>query len=164
MKISSENIKSKVSELSKSISTYYKENHVDELCVVVPMNGGVPFAVDILREISNPGADKIFISYVLDKDNEWIFSGSKPNNKSHILIIEDIYDTGETLNELINYLDTEYNPVEIKTVVMLDKKIEKKSFVDIEWKGFDIEDTWVYGYGMDDENGTMRQVLYITDE
>ena len=37
------------------------------------MNGGVPFAVDILREISNPGADKIFISYVLDKDNEWIF-------------------------------------------------------------------------------------------
>ena len=84
------------------------------------------------------------------------FSGSKPNNKSHILIIEDIYDTGETLNELINYLDTEYNPVEIKTVVMLDKKIEKKSFVDIEWKGFDIEDTWVYGYGMDDENGTMR--------
>ena len=55
MKISSENIKSKVSELSKSISTYYKENHVDELCVVVPMNGGVPFAVDILREISNPG-------------------------------------------------------------------------------------------------------------
>ena len=89
---------------------------------------------------------------------------SKPNNKSHILIIEDIYDTGETLNELINYLDTEYNPVEIKTVVMLDKKIEKKSFVDIEWKGFDIEDTWVYGYGMDDENGTMRQVLYISDE
>ena len=75
-----------------------------------------------------------------------------------------IYDTGETLNELINYLDTEYNPVEIKTVVMLDKKIEKKSFVDIEWKGFDIEDTWVYGYGMDNEKGTMRQVLYISDE
>ena len=48
--------------------------------------------------------------------------------------------------------------------ILQDKKIEKKSFVDIEWKGFDIEDTWVYGYGMDDENGTMRQVLYITDE
>ena len=30
--------------------------------------------------------------------------------------------------------------------------------------GFDIEDTWVYGYGMDNEKGTMRQVLYISDE
>ncbi len=67
-------------------------------------------------------------------------------------------------NELINYLNSEYSPVEIKTVVMLDKKIEKKSLVDIEWKGFDIEDTWVYGYGMDNEKGTMRQVLYISDE
>ena len=47
---------------------------------------------------------------------------------------------------------------------MLDKKIEKKSLVDIEWKGFDIEDTWVYGYGMDNEKGTMRQVLSISDE
>ena len=164
MKISSENIKSKVSELSKSISSYYKENNVDDLCVVVPMNGGVPFAVDILREITNPGADKIFISYVLDKNQEWIFSGSMPNNKSHILIIEDIYDTGETLSQLISYLEDQYNPLDIKTVVMLDKKIEKKSYVEIEWKGSDIEDTWVYGYGMDDENGTMRQVLYITDE
>ena len=68
------------------------------------------------------------------------------------------------LNQLINYLNSEYSPVEIKTVVMLDKKIEKKSLVDIEWKGFDIEDTWVYGYGMDNEKGTMRQVLYISDE
>ena len=41
---------------------------------------------------------------LLDKDNYLIFSGSKTNNKSHILIIEDIYDTGETLNELINHL------------------------------------------------------------
>ena len=126
MKISSENIKSKVSELSKSISSYYKENDVDDLCVVVPMNGGVPFAVDILREITNPGADKIFISYVLDKNQEWIFSGSMPNNKSHILIIEDIYDTGETLSQLISYLEDQYNPLDIKTVVMLDKKIEKR--------------------------------------
>ena len=108
---------------------YYKENDVDDLCVVVPMNGGVPFAVDILREITNPGADKIFISYVLDKNQEWIFSGSMPNNKSHILIIEDIYDTGETLSQLISYLEDQYNPLDIKTVVMLDKKIEKKSFI-----------------------------------
>jgi hypoxanthine-guanine phosphoribosyltransferase len=47
---------------------------------------------------------------------------------------------------------------------MLDKKIEKKSYVKIDWKGFDIEDTWVYGYGMDDVNGTYRQVPFISDE
>ena len=54
--------------------------------------------------------------------------------------------------------------IPINGILQQYKKIEKKSFVDIEWKGFDIEDTWVYGYGMDDENGTMRQVLYISDE
>ena len=101
MKISSEEIKSKVSELAKEISNYYRGRLVDELCIVVPMNGGVPFAVDLLREITNPGADQIFISYVFDEDENWNFSGSKPKNNSSILIIEDIYDTGETLSNLI---------------------------------------------------------------
>ena len=95
MKICSENIKSKVTELSEDISTYFKTINADELCVVVPMNGGVPFSVDLLREISNP--EKIFISYVLDQDGKWFFSGSKPIKNSNILIVEDIYDTGETL-------------------------------------------------------------------
>ena len=162
MKISSENIKSKVTELSEDISTYFKTINADELCVVVPMNGGVPFSVDLLREISNP--EKIFISYVLDQDGKWFFSGSKPTKNSNILIVEDIYDTGETLKELVDYLNKIYEPKDLKTVVMLDKKIEKKSVVKIDWKGFDIEDTWVYGYGMDDENGNNRQVPFISDE
>ena len=126
------------------------------------MNGGVPFSVDLLREISNP--EKIFISYVLDQDGKWFFSGSKPIKNSNILIVEDIYDTGETLRELIDYLNKIYEPKDLKTVVMLDKKIEKKSVVKIDWKGFDIEDTWVYGYGMDDETGNNRQVPFISDE
>ncbi len=50
------------------------------------------------------------------------------------------------------------------SLILLDKKIEKKSVVKIDWKGFDIEDTWVYGYGMDDETGNNRQVPFISDE
>ena len=164
MKISSEEIKSKVSELAKEISNYYRDRLADELCIVVPMNGGVPIAVDLLREITNPGADQIFISYVFDEDENWNFSGSKPKNNSSILIIEDIYDTGETLSNLIDYLHQEYSPSDLQIVVMLDKKIKKHKLVDIGWKGFDVEDTWVYGYGMDDENGTLRQLSYISDE
>ena len=98
------------------------------------------------------------------QDGKWFFSGSKPIKNSNILIIEDIYDTGETLRELIDYLNKIYEPKDLKTVVMLDKKIEKKSLVKIDWKGFDIEDTWVYGYGMDDEIGNNRQVPFISDE
>ena len=164
MKISSKEIKSKVSELAKEISTYYRDRSVDELCIIVPMNGGVPFAVDLLREITNPGADQIFISYVFDEREDWNFSGSKPKKNSSILIIEDIYDTGETLNNLIDYLHEEYSPSDLKIVVMLDKKIKKHNVVEIAWSGFDLEDTWVYGYGMDDENGTLRQLSYISDE
>ena len=164
MKISSEEIKSKVSGLAKEISLYYRDRLVDELCIIVPMNGGVPFAVDLLREITNPGADQIFISYVFDEDENWNFSGSKPKKNSSILIIEDIYDTGETLNNLIDYLHEEYSPSDLQIVVMLDKKIKKHNVVEIGWSGFDVEDTWVYGYGMDDENGTLRQLSYISDE
>ncbi|MFL2642557.1 MAG: phosphoribosyltransferase family protein [Dehalococcoidia bacterium] len=125
MKISSENIKSKVTELSEDISTYFKTINADELCVVVPMNGGVPFSVDLLREISNP--ERIFISYVLDQDGKWFFSGSKPTKNSNILIVEDIYDTGETLKELVDYLNKIYEPKDLKTVVMLDKKLKKRA-------------------------------------
>tara|TARA_B100000941_G_C28491954_1_gene548466 strand:+ start:387 stop:875 length:489 start_codon:yes stop_codon:yes gene_type:complete len=162
MKISSENIKLKIAELSEDISKYFKAINAKELCVIVPMNGGVPFSVDLLREVSGP--KKIFISYVLDQNGRWLFSGKKPSKNSHILIVEDIYDTGETLKELIDYLNQTFDPIDLKTVVMLDKKIKKKSFVKIDWKGFDIEDTWVYGYGMDDQDGNNRQVSYISDE
>jgi len=164
MKISSEEIKLKVSELAKEISIYYRDRLIEELCIIVPMNGGVPFAVDLLRKITNPGADKIFISYVFDEGNDWNFSGSKPKNNSSILVIEDIYDTGETLRNLLNYLGEKYSPSDIQVVVMLDKKIKKHNVIDISWKGFEVEDTWVYGYGMDDEKGTLRQLSYISDE
>jgi hypoxanthine phosphoribosyltransferase len=165
LKISSTEITLKVEELAKEISAYYKSNFKNEkLSIIVPMNGGVPFAVDLLRKITHPGADKIFISYIFDEKNEWRFSGSKPNTNSPILIIEDIYDTGDTLSKLVGYLNDQYSPSDIQVVVMLDKLIKKHSVVDVKWKGFNVEDTWVFGYGMDDENGTMRQIPFIADK
>ena len=80
------------------------------------------------------------------------------------MIIEDIYDTGDTLSKLIQYLIDNYSPTDLKVVVMLNKRIKKNVEVDIDWCGFDIEDTWVYGYGMDDDKGTRRQLSFISDE
>ncbi len=55
-------------------------------------------------------------------------------------------------------------PQIFKLQLCWNKKIKKHNVVEIGWSGFDVEDTWVYGYGMDDENGTLRQLSYISDE
>tara|TARA_B100001105_G_scaffold171916_1_gene138417 strand:+ start:544 stop:1044 length:501 start_codon:yes stop_codon:yes gene_type:complete len=165
MKISTEDILTKVSELAASISGYYSNIiKTDKLNIVVPMAGGVPFAVDLLREILSPSPEKILISYVFTDGNHWNFTGSKPKKGCPVLIVEDIYDSGDTLSKLIQYLIDNYSPTDLKVVVMLNKKIKKNVEVDIDWCGFDIEDTWVYGYGMDDAKGTRRQLSFISDE
>ena len=150
-------------ELAKQISTWSKDPSTQVGCVVVGPD----------REIRSTGFNGL--PRGIDDTDERLNNREKkyPMIRYFIGDIRDYSRIKGALNEIDYVIHTaamkhvhiaEYNPVEIKTVVMLDKKIEKKSFVDIEWKGFDIEDTWVYGYGMDDENGTMRQVLYITDE
>ena len=66
----------------------------------------------------------------------------------HVLIVEDIVDTGQTLHYLMGMLESR-NPASIKTCVLLHKEHMTEVDVDIDYLGFTIGDEWVVGYGLD---------------
>ena len=71
----------------------------------------------------------------------------------NVIIVEDILDTGYTLNYLYDYLKSK-NPKTLKICVLLDKKERRKKSIDVDYTGFEIENKFVVGYGFDvDEKG-----------
>jgi hypoxanthine phosphoribosyltransferase len=66
----------------------------------------------------------------------------------HVLMVEDIIDTGITLNYLLNYLRIR-NPASIKVCTLLDKRARRLVDVPVEYVGFEIPDEFVVGYGLD---------------
>ncbi len=66
----------------------------------------------------------------------------------HILVVEDIVDTGRTLHYLIELLKTR-EPASVRTCALVRKKDRHEVEVDIDYLGFDIPDVWVVGYGLD---------------
>lgn len=77
----------------------------------------------------------------------------------HILIVDDIYDTGVTLNWLTQHFKSK-DPLTIRKCVLLNKDTDKLRKIEIEYSGFDIPNTFVVGYGMD-YDGKYRNLPYI---
>ena len=66
----------------------------------------------------------------------------------HVLMVEDVVDTGMTLNYLLNYLRT-MEPASLKVCTLLDKRVRRLVDVPLEYVGFEIPDEFVVGYGLD---------------
>ena len=77
----------------------------------------------------------------------------------HVLIVEDIIDSGLTANYIMQYIKLR-KPKSIEFVTLLDKKTARKVDIDIKYVGFDIPDVFVVGYGLD-YNEKYRQLPYI---
>jgi hypoxanthine phosphoribosyltransferase len=77
----------------------------------------------------------------------------------HVLIVEDIIDSGLTANYIMQYLQLR-KPKSVEFVTLLDKKTARKIDIDIKYVGFDIPEVFVIGYGLDD-NEKFRQLPYI---
>ena len=77
-----------------------------------------------------------------------IHGGSDYLQHRHILIVEDIVDTGRTLNFLCEHLQT-LNPKTVKVCTLLDKPSRRQEPVVVDYLGFEIPDTFVVGYGLD---------------
>jgi hypoxanthine phosphoribosyltransferase len=77
----------------------------------------------------------------------------------HVLIVEDIIDSGLTVNYIMQYIKLR-QPKSIEFVTLLDKKTARKVEIDIKYVGFDIPDVFVVGYGLD-YNEKYRQLPYI---
>jgi hypoxanthine phosphoribosyltransferase len=146
-----EDIEKRIKELGEEISLDYKDKDLILACV---LKGAVYFTVDLTRNIKIPFIlDFISIlSYGLSKNNQGIVRITKDLDINilgkDVLIIEDIVDTGLTLSYLIRNLQTR-NPRSIKVCTLLDCPGRRIIDIEVDYKGFEIPNYYVIGYGLD---------------
>lgn len=155
-------IQSRVKELAEEIEADYKDR-VPYLVVV--LKGAVVFASDLMRHLNLPvELDFIGISsYGSDTRSTGVVRITKDLDSTieskHVLVVEDIVDSGQTLNYLLNVLRTR-RPASLKVACFLDRPDRREVDVKIDYRGFDIPDAFVLGYGMDYRE-RFRNVPYI---
>ena len=147
-----EQIYQRVAELGEQISRDYSD--IDELIIVAVLRGSVYFTVDLSRRLSIPfNLDFIGISsYGATSYPLGIVRITKDLDiniaRKHVLLVEDIVDTGLTLNYLIKNLKTR-NPKSLRVCSFLDLPGRRIAEVPVDYRGFEIPDVFVVGYGLD---------------
>jgi hypoxanthine phosphoribosyltransferase len=150
--VSEADIQAKVAELGSQLSRDYEGR---PLTLVSVLKGSLPFMADLLRAISIPVTiDLMEVSSYGGTATET--SGlvrilkdlSASIEGRDVLIVEDIIDTGLTLNYLLRYLRGK-NPRSLRICALLDKPARRLVDIDIDYRGFTIPDRFVIGYGLD---------------
>lgn len=146
-----EQIREKVAELGKQIENDYKG---EEILVVGILKGANMFTCDLIRQIDldvkidfmsvssyGSGTESSGTVRIL-KDLDTDIKGR------NVLIVEDIIDSGRTLSNLVKELQIR-EPKSLKLCTLLDKPSRRVVDVDVEYVGFEIEDKFIVGYGID---------------
>lgn len=144
-------IQTKVGELAAQIASDYAGKDLVLICI---LKGGVMFMADLMRRIPFP----VTIDFIcassygmsttaareirIKKDMEVDVRGR------HVLLVDTIVDTGETLTFLFKRL-SEKEPASLEAAVLLDKKTRRTAEVRLMYRGFEIPDRFVVGYGVD---------------
>ena len=138
----------------------------DDLILVCVLKGSSMFFCDLSKYLKMPL--KMEFIRVSSYGNEKTSSGNVqaldltlPNlENKNVLIVEDIIDTGNTMQFLIDVVCRTHKPNKLKLVTLLNKKCSRKVPLEPDYYGFDIDDKFVVGYGLDYE-GYMRNLPYI---
>ncbi|THF88888.1 hypoxanthine phosphoribosyltransferase [Deinococcus sp. KSM4-11] len=151
VQITQEQLQARIHELAAKIREDYRGREPHLICV---LNGafmfhadlvralGVPCTIDFLQASSYGDAKQSSGEVRLVKDLQFPLSGR------HVILVEDIVDTGITMNYLLQYLDGR-GPASLKVAALLSKPSRRKVEVPVEYLGFTIPDAFVYGYGLD---------------
>ena len=151
--IDSETLQCRIAELGQVLSDDYA--HPSDLLMICVLKGGVMFLTDLMRHISVPHEiDFLAVSsYGVGKRES---SGnvridmdltSEVENRD-VLIVEDIIDSGHTLRFVMDVLLAR-RPASLKLCTLLDKASRRTVDIPIDYVGFEIEDKFVFGYGLD---------------
>jgi hypoxanthine phosphoribosyltransferase len=150
--VSEEQIQAKVRELGARISVDYAGR---QLTLVSVLKGSLPFMADLMRSITVPvRIDLMEVSSYGGSSTE--SSGlvrilkdlSASIADEDVLLVEDIIDTGLTLNYLVRYLRGK-GPASLRICTLLDKPARRLVEIPVDYTGFTIEDRFVVGYGLD---------------
>lgn len=164
--ISSSDLKTRIAELADEISDAYGDSLPVLVCV---LKGATTFTADLARAlridvecdfmaISSYAGDSPSGVVRIVKDLETEVTGRD------VLIVEDIVDTGLTLNYLRRTLSSR-EPSSLRAVTLLDKSVRRIVPVECDWAGFEIPDVYVLGYGLD-HHGYYRNLdaLVVADD
>ncbi|MBO0778617.1 MAG: hypoxanthine phosphoribosyltransferase [Ktedonobacteraceae bacterium] len=149
--ISEQQLQAKVVELGRLIKRDYEGKN---LLLLGTLKGAVPFIADLARAIHLPlELDYMAISsYGNSTQSSGIVRIIKdlegPIDQKHVLVIEDIIDSGQTLHYLVDLLRRR-NPLSLRICTLLDKERERVKQIEIDYTGFRIPDRFVVGYGLD---------------
>ena len=167
--ISEEEIQTRVLELAGQISADYGDS--DDLVLVGVLKGSFIFLADLSRRLTIPRTIE-FIA-VSSYGNGSRSSGAvrlvmdvRGNIEGkHVLIVEDIVDTGHTLKYLIGMLKS-HRPASVKTCALVRKAERAEVEVKVDYLGFDIGDEWVVGYGLDyaERHRTLPYIGIVTPD
>ena len=161
--IDEERIRTRIAEMGREISAAY-EGEVPVLINI--LKGGFIFLADLARALKvDCEIDFMVVSSYEDKTESSgvvrILSDLGVNLEGrHVLIVEDIVDTGLTLDYLRELLAAR-NPASLRIVTLLNKPDRRQADVPLDWVGFDIPDEFVVGYGLDFAQ-RFRNLPYIT--
>lgn len=166
--ISEAEIEQRVAELAEQISADYAD--AGDIVLIGVLKGAFIFLADLSRRLTIPrtiefiavssyGAGSASGAVRLVMDVRGNIEGR------HVLIVEDIVDTGNTLSYLIGMLES-HGPASIKTCTLLHKAECAQVDLEIDYVGFGIGDEWVVGYGLDyaEHNRTLPYIGTVTPD
>lgn len=145
-----EDISNRIKELGEQISKDYENS---ELVAIGLLRGSFVFLADIVREINKPiVVDFLTTSSYEDREESNgyvnILADIRENiTGKDVIIFDDIMDSGNTMLKVKKYLE-QRNPKSIKTCVMLDKPSRREVDITPDYYGFEIEDLFIVGYGL----------------
>ena len=160
--ISSKQIDERVKELAY---TLYSEYGKDEVVFICTLKGAIFFACDLLKKYKGDARlEFLRVSSYSGKNSsgkiELNLSISKDNIEGkNVIIVEDIVDTGSTLKFLKEYIG-DMNPRSVKICTLLNKEERRKVEIEADYVGFEIDDLFVVGYGLDYDQ-KYRNLPYI---
>ena len=159
--ITADEIEEKVSELGKKISADYAGKNP---IFVGVLKGCFIFMADLMRHVSIPCTmDFMSVSSYSGTSSTGAVKITKDLNQNiegrHLILVEDILDSGVTLNYLRTYLQVR-QPASVSIVTLMDKPANRKAPVDANYACFEVPDAFVVGYGLD-YNERYRNLPYI---
>ncbi|AAP96210.1 hypoxanthine phosphoribosyltransferase [[Haemophilus] ducreyi] len=152
--ISRKEVQTRIAELAEQINNHYQQTNCQNLVVVGLLRGSFMFMADLVRLIDIPvEVDFMTVSSYgssteSSRDVKILKDLEGEINGKDVLIVEDIIDTGFTLNKVRDILRLR-DPRSVSICTLLDKPSRREVAVPVEWVGFAIPDEFVVGYGID---------------
>jgi len=150
--ITEDALQTRIKEIGAQISADYRDQDLLLLCI---LKGGVLFLTDLMRQITIPHeVDFLAVSSYGRAVREStgvvriVKDLDEPIDGRNVLIVEDIIDTGHTLNYITRNLSTR-GPASVKICTLLDKAERREIDIPIDYTGFVIPDKFVFGFGLD---------------